>query len=322
MPIRNAITRLRRSAVAGTLAALALMAAPAVAAASSAPAVSTGSATSVTANSAYLTGSIDPQGQDTTYFFQYGRTRSYGSQTAAADAGSFSQVLRIAVPVLGLAPLSTYHYRLIAINATGASTGGDHTFTTSAVPLALTISAAPNPVSFGGSATIQGTLSGTGNAGRPVELQVDAFPFVAGFVNVGNPELTSATGAFSFPLLGLSELTQYRVITTGTPLVVSPVSVESVAVRVTAHVAAAQRRHYARIYGSVTPAEVGMQIGIVRVLHGRNILVAGTVLKAATPAASHYVKVLRVVRGGVYRVLARITDGTHVSAYSRPIRIG
>ena len=117
-------------------------------------------------------------------------------------------------------------------------------------------------------------------------------------------------------------MTQYRVVTATAPLVVSPVSVENVAVRVTAHVAAAQRRHYARIYGSVTPAEAGMQIGIVRVVHGRNFLVAGTVLKAATPAASHYVKVLRVVRGGVYRVFARITDGTHVSAYSRPIRVG
>jgi len=322
MPIRNVNARPGRGAVAGILAALALMAAPAVAAAASAPAVSTGSATSVTATSTYLNGSIDPQGQDTTYFFQYGHTHSYGSQTAVADAGSFSQVLRIAVPVLGLTPLTTYHYRLIAINATGASTGGDHTFTTTALPLTLGITASPNPVSFGGSATIQGTLSGTGNAGRPVELQVSAFPFVAGFVNSGNPELTSATGAFSFPLLGLTQVTQYRVVTASSPLVVSPVSVENVAVLVTAHLAAAQRRHYVRFYGSVTPAEAGMQIGIVRVIHGRNILVAGTVLKAATPAASHYVKVLRVVRGGVYKVLARITDGTHVSAYSRPIRIG
>ncbi len=322
MPIRNVTPRRGRGAVAGVLAALALMAAPAVAAAASAPAVSTGSATSVTATSAFLTGSIDPQGQDTTYFFQYGRTHSYGSQTPVQDAGSFSQVLRIAVPVLGLTPLSTYHYRLIAVNATGASTGGDHTFNTPAVPLSLSISASPNPVLFGGSASIQGTLSGTGNSGRPVELQVNAFPFVAGFVNVGNPELTSTTGAFAFPLFGVTQLTQYRVATATAPLIVSPVTVESVAVRVTAHVAAAQRRHYIRIYGSVTPAEAGMQIGIVRVVHGRKILVAGTVLKAATPAASHYVKVLRVVRGGVYMVLARITDGTHVSAYSRPIRIG
>ena len=160
MPIRNVHARPGRGAVAGVLAALALMAAPAVAAAASAPAVSTGSASSVTANSAYLNGSIDPQGQDTTYFFQYGHTRSYGSQTAVADAGSFSQVLRIAVPVLGLAPLTSYHYRLIAINATGASTGGDHTFTTTAVPLALSISPSPNPVAFGGSATHPGHAVG------------------------------------------------------------------------------------------------------------------------------------------------------------------
>lgn len=322
MPIRNATSRPGRLAVAGVLAALAMMAVPALAAAASPPAVSTGSATAVGATSAILTGSINSQGQTTSYFFQYGPTRSYGAQSAVADAGSLNQSIRVGLPVTGLTPLTTYHYRLIAINGTGAGTGGDHTFTTTGVPLSLAVSAAPNPVLFGGSANIQGTLSGTGSAGRPVELQVSEFPFIAGFVDVGNPQLTSATGAFSFPVLGLTQLTQYRVITASSPLVVSNVAVENVAVRVSVHVAAAQRRHYARLFGSVTPAEPGAQIGILRLVHGRNVLVAGTLLKAATTAASHYVKVFRVVPGGVYRVFARITDGLHVSAYSRTLRIG
>jgi hypothetical protein len=102
----------------------------------------------------------------------------------------------------------------------------------------------------------------------------------------------------------------------------SPVAVESVAVRVSAHVAGTSRRHFARIYGTVTPAEVGMQIGIVRVVHGRYVLVAGTLLKPGTASASRFSRVVHVARRGIYKVLARITDGIHVSAYSQAMRIG
>ena len=68
------------------------------------------------------------------------------------------------------------------------------------MPLSLQILASPNPVSFGGAIVVQGTLSGTGNgnrAGRPAGATRS--PSRAGFQNVGNPELTTATGGFSFP---------------------------------------------------------------------------------------------------------------------------
>ncbi len=122
-------------------------------------------------------------------------------------------------------------------------------------------------------------------------------------------------------MLGLTQITQYRVLTASAPLISSPVWVENVAVRVGVHVARAQRAHYARFFGTVTPAEVGMQIGIVRVLHGRNVLVAGTLLRPGGAGFSRYSRVVRVVHGGIYKVLARITDGAHFSAYSAPVRI-
>jgi hypothetical protein len=322
MPIRSKLGRSVRLTAAGVVAALAVMATPAVSLAAPTPSVSTGSATLVQASTATLNGSINPQGQSTTYFFEYGHTRSYGYQTVVAGAGAGNQTVHVSVPVSGLASLTTYHYRLIAVNGSGASTGGDQTFTTLAVPLSLSIAATPNPVAFGGVAYIQGTLSGTGNAYHAVELQGNAFPFVAGFTNIGNPQITSAAGAFAFPVIGLTEITQYRVITVGSPLVASAVAVEGVAVRVSVHVARALRPHYVHIYGAVTPSEVGMQIGIVRVVNGRNVLVAGTVLKPANATASRYSKVFRVAHPGIYRVLARITDGSHYSAYSAPVRIG
>jgi len=310
-----------RLAAATVLATIAALTAPSVSAAASAPGVATDSAISVQATSAVLRGTVNPQGQSTSYFFQYGRTRSYGGQTPVVSAGSGGSNVHVALAVAGLTSMAGYHFRLIAVNATGASTGGDQSFTTPAIPLSISIAVSPSPAPFGSDANISGTLTGTGAAGRAVVLQQNGFPFTAGFVMVGNPQLTSATGAFSFPVLRLSQITQYRVLTASAPQVSSPVWVENVAVRVVAHVARAHRRHFARFWGIVTPAEVGMQIGIVRVVHGRNVLVAGTLLRPGGLGFSRNSRVVRVVNGGIYRVLARITDGAHASAYSAPVRI-
>jgi len=311
--------RLRSSA--GLIATLAALAAPAGAQAASAPAISTGPAQLVSYATATLTGSIDPQGEDSSYFFQIGPTRAYGAQSGVADAGAGVHSVHVSLPVAGLQPLTKYHFRLIAINSAGASTGVDMTFTTTSVPLSLQILVAPNPVTFGAATNVQGTLSGTGNGGRAVALQANPFPYIQGFSNVGNAEVTDAAGSFLFPVLGLTQATQFRVLTTTPPLVVSPVIIEGVAVRLSAHVGRTSRRHFARIYGTVSPAEDGMGIAILKVRHGRHVFVAGTILRHAGPAGSRFSRVLRVTRG-IYLVLVTITDGAHSSAYSAPLRIG
>jgi hypothetical protein len=302
-------------------AALVVLALPAGAQAALAPSASTGAARAVSYATATLTGSINPRGQDTTYFFQYGSTRAYGALTAVADAGAGLRTVHVSLAVAGLQPLTRYHFRLIAVNASGASNGQDEAFTTAKVPLSLQILATPNPVPFGGTATVQGTLSGTGNAGRPVVLQANPFPYTQGFLGIGNPELTTASGSFQFFVPGLGQATQFRVIAATKPAVASPVIVEGVAVRVNAHVGRTHRRHFARLYGTVTPAEDGMQIGILKVRHGRFVLVAGTFLRHASPTGSRFSRVLHVTRG-IYLVLAHITDGAHSSAYGQPLRIG
>jgi hypothetical protein len=284
------------------------------------PDVSTGTAKSVSFASATLTGTINPNGSDTSYYFQYGVTRSYGGQTAIADAGAGTKTVSISLPITGLQPITVYHYRLVAVNGAGASIGGDQTLLTTKVPLSLQILTSPNPVVFGGNIVVQGTLSGTDNASRAVSLQAATFPFTGGFASVGNPELTSATGGFSFPVLGLATVTQFRVVTNTVPPVVSPVAVESVAVSVNSHVARTSRSGFARIYGTVTPAENGMQVGMLRIEHGRGVLVGGTSLVANNATSSRFSKVVRV-RRGVYRVLVRVTSGAQISAYGQQLLI-
>jgi hypothetical protein len=284
------------------------------------PNVNTTAAKSVSFGSALLTGTVNPNGSDTSYYFQFGVTRAYGSQTGILDAGGGTHNVSVSIAVGGLQPLTLYHYRLVAVNASGATLGPDRTLLTTRVPLSLQILASPNPVLFGGTVVVQGTLSGTNNANRAVVLQGAPFGSLA-FVNLGNTLLTNASGGFSFPILGITGNTQFRVVTTTNPPVVSPVALESVLVKVSAHVRRTHRAHFARIYGTVTPAEDGAQVGILRIAHGRGILAGGTVLRHRNSSSSQFTRVVHVQRG-VYRVLVRITNGLQTSNYSVPLLIG
>src|SRR3954451_14926835 len=60
------------------------------------PGVSTGGANGITANAAKLHGAVNPHGLPTTYYFEYGTTRRYGSRTPDASAGKGSQNVNVA----------------------------------------------------------------------------------------------------------------------------------------------------------------------------------------------------------------------------------
>jgi len=312
----RAMLRARLALGAALLAAVAL---PAAAQATGAPKATTGNARDVSFASATLAGTVNPNGENTSYYFQYGQTRAYGLQTGIADAGAGTGAVPARLAISGLQPITVYHYRLVAVNASGVATGGDQTLKTDKVPLSLAIRVSPNPVPFGGAVTVQGTLSGTGNASRAVVLQGNAFPFTTGFQNVGNAELTTATGSFSFTVPSLLATTQFRVSTTNAA-VVSPVAGENVAVRVSSHVARTRRRGFARIFGTVTPAVNGAEIGVLRIAQGHGILAGGTRAQPLNATSSRFSRVVRV-RKGAYRVLAKVAPGAVISAYGTPLLI-
>jgi hypothetical protein len=96
--------------------------------ASSFPAVVTKAATEVGATQAMLNGSIDPEGFATTYRFEYGKTKSYGSSTTSMSAGSGNQAVSVSQPITSLAPETVYHYRVVATNSQGVARGKDMVF--------------------------------------------------------------------------------------------------------------------------------------------------------------------------------------------------
>ena len=94
------------------------------------PSVSTGSASSISQTSATLKGTVYPHGAATTYYFQYGLTDSYGSESDSGDVSSGTYSVRVVKSITGLTANATYHYRLIATNAGGTTPGDDWAFTT------------------------------------------------------------------------------------------------------------------------------------------------------------------------------------------------
>jgi phosphodiesterase/alkaline phosphatase D-like protein len=149
---------MRRATLTGTLALFLglLVTASAVAAA---PSATTGPTTEVGPTSATVTGSVDPGGQATTAYVEYGKSTSYGSKTTAVSAGSGSVAVAFTAGLTGLDSGTTYHYRVVATNAGGTDRGSDAVFTTSVPPVATTGSASSIAAT---SATLNATVDPNG----------------------------------------------------------------------------------------------------------------------------------------------------------------
>ncbi len=175
------------------------------------PAVLTASATSITTTSANLTGSVNPQGQSTSYYFQYGTTSSYGSQSPLGDAGAGTAKITASAAVGGLSPATTYHYRLVATNATGPSFGADKTFTTAKAPVTpppVAKTGAAQNITLG-SATLTGTANPKGSA-TTYYFQYGQTAAYGAVTPTGNAGSGSADVGVSATLGGLALNTTYH----------------------------------------------------------------------------------------------------------------
>lgn len=100
------------------------------------PDVTTGSASGISQTGATVGGTVNPNGSSVTdCHFDYGTSTSYGSTAACASGpGGGTAPVGVSASLSGLAAGTTYHYRVVAANAGGSTTGNDATFTTNALP--------------------------------------------------------------------------------------------------------------------------------------------------------------------------------------------
>ena len=290
------------------------------------PAVVTGGA-AVSPSTATFTGTVDPQGLRTTYWFEYGTTTAFGAQTPSANAGAGNSAVTAAGSVGNLAADTVYYYRLVARNRDGTTRGSRRSVRTQRAPLGLSLSAAPNPVPFGTAVTLGGILTGSGNAGRQVQIYQNPFPYTAGFTPVGSPVVTNAQGGFALAVAPPALTTQFRARLTGDPSVESAILTLPVAIRVSTGVDIGRRRsdgvRLVRFAGRIRPARDGAQFAIQRLSRSGTqwVTVAGGITHADSAEASRYSRRVRVRHSGTYRVYVRIVDGNLTSASGREVAI-
>lgn len=128
----------------------------------------------IESTSAILSGSVNPQGVAATYRFEYGTTTGYGTSVPEEAVAATKSGLGVSANIAGLAPNTTYHYRLVAANNGGATVADspDEAFTTYA---AGTPSTAPPPLGF--------SLTGTASAGPAAAI----FANLTGFAPMSPP---------------------------------------------------------------------------------------------------------------------------------------
>jgi phosphodiesterase/alkaline phosphatase D-like protein len=173
--------------------------------------LSTDEATQVSQRSARLNGSLDPSGEATHYYFEWGPDTSYGNLTSPPpgdDAGSASGRKSVSAEIDGLSPTTKYHYRLVAVNSVGTSYGEDRTVVT----------AAPEPPEIGAT-----TATGVGGTAATLSTVVDpglgetTYGFEYGIASPDEVEVPASTALapgsgehpFSIGLTGLEPGTTY-----------------------------------------------------------------------------------------------------------------
>ena len=189
---------------------------------------------------------------------------------------------------------------------------------------AVTLSAAPTVLTFGGGTVLSGQVTGAGNGGVKIDLEEDGFPF-DGMKNTDVSTTTDAGGNYSLTVKP-TLLTRYQVSAKARPQVTSPSVDVKVRPLMTLTVSDATARSGQRITfsGSVTPAHDGAKVLLQRRIGtGRFRTIATlTLVKPATAGQSAYSHTARVRRTATYRVrLAAHDDHATGTSPKRRVRV-
>jgi phosphodiesterase/alkaline phosphatase D-like protein len=102
------------------------------------PAIDATGASDETPTTATLSASINPNLAPTLFRFQYGTDSNYDAQTSQeGPIGEDGVDHPVSVPIAGLTPGTTYHFRVVAFNIAGQTAGPDETFNTPDAPRVL-----------------------------------------------------------------------------------------------------------------------------------------------------------------------------------------
>jgi hypothetical protein len=170
------------------------------------PTVTTTAASEIATPDATLNATVNPNGVETKYYFEYGTSTGYGKSTSTGTAGSGKTGVQVHAKVENLAPGTTYYFRIVASSGTGESFGAPVSFPTQAIPTVVT-SAAINVEEK--QATLNGTVNPHGLATQ-YHFEYGTPPGYA----YSTPVESAGNGETSVPesanITGLTRGTQYH----------------------------------------------------------------------------------------------------------------
>jgi hypothetical protein len=282
------------------------------------PTATTGNANAITQTTARLHGAVKPNGQNTTWHFEFGTTTAYGTATpeqgpVVAGSGNANVVADIGA----LAPGTIYHYRLVATNVSGSIPGRDRTFTTRS---AVALNASSTSTLFNRNVTLTGQVFGSAVAGVTVTLQENPYPF-SGWNDVSTTT-TDTSGRYQF-IRQLKTNTAWRVVAGTRPPGTSNTAftLEQDTLSLKANTTRPRRGHTVLFTGFSTPARIGSTVYIQRLgKHGwRTALTAKLSPTPVADFASYAVR-LRHLVSGLYR--ASVPSGyDHLGTTTKSKRI-
>ena len=239
----------------------------------SAPGVATASASSIGSTTARLNGSVNPNGQATTWYFEYGTTTSYGARTASKSAGSGTRSTSVSSGISSLVAGTGYHFRLVAANGSGTTYGTDQSLTTVGPPVVQTNAATNVGVT---SATLTGTVD---PKGRATTWHFDYGTTTAYGTSTASQSAGSGTGAQAVTV-AVSSLTpgtayHYRLVASssaGTSTAADVTFSTPPAVTMTQAALRVTAGHFVTLKGTVSGGQTGVTVTMLAQAFGESAL--------------------------------------------------
>ncbi|MDB6026479.1 MAG: regulatory domain of in-like proprotein convertase [Verrucomicrobiales bacterium] len=118
--------------------------------------VITVSVINITATTATLNGTVNPNNNGTMAYFEFGPTTSYGTVAGLINVGNGTNAVPVQVTLPNLSAGTTYHFRPVGTNSVGRSSGFDMVFTTAPATTITTVAATSIAAT---AATLNGTVN-------------------------------------------------------------------------------------------------------------------------------------------------------------------
>jgi hypothetical protein len=278
-------------------------------ASAAAPLAFTDPATDITPVGATLHGRVDPNGQATAAWFQYGTTKSYGKRTASQSAGLAKGQVPIAQGITGLKSNTTYHFRIVGESKDGRKNGPDKTFKTSKPTTTPVFT--PNPVQYGHPFIVSGQIIGTGASGAEVSLFGHVFPYTDPFTKFGNTILADSQGNYQFILVSALSNAIFEVRGKTSPAFTSTPQQLHVASTISLHTPVRVKpRRRVHFWGIVQPAQDGIVVEIQKLQkNGSWTLFTRTTLRSRTGGGSRYTTRKTLFHSHIFRAVVHSTGG-------------